>query len=72
MHESLEVFEFWPDPTTDYGELPLSVRKKSPYTCNGGKRCFHFFSAVFDQILYILAGNDDIHKRMDELKFFQI
>ena len=26
------------------------------------------FSAVFDQIIYILAGNDDIHKSMDEFK----
>ena len=28
----------------------------------GEKRCFHVvvFSAVFDRILFILAGNDDI------------
>ena len=30
------------------------VRKKS--------RCLRVFSAVFDRILFILAGNEDIHK----------
>ena len=29
MHESLEEFEVWSDPTTVYG-VSLSVRKKSP------------------------------------------
>ena len=26
------------------------------------------FSAVLDQILFILAGNDDIHKSLDEFE----
>ena len=25
-----------------------------------------FISAVFDQILFILAGNEDMHKSLDE------
>ena len=33
-----------------------------------GKRCLHFFSAVLDQILFILAGNDNIHKSLDEFE----
>ena len=31
-----------------------------------------FFSVVLDGILFILAGNDDIHKSLDDLKFGQI
>ena len=31
-----------------------------------GKRCLHFFSAVFDRILFILAVNDNIHESLDE------
>ena len=30
--------------------------------------CCHFFSAILDQILLILAGNDDIHKSLDEFE----
>ena len=33
-----------------------------------GKRRRHVFSAVFDRILFILAGNDDIHKRLHEFE----
>ena len=33
-----------------------------------GNRCCHFFSAVFDRIPFELAGNDDIHKSMDEFE----
>ena len=33
------------------------------------KRCLHFFSAVLDQILFILAGNDYIvHVSLDEFE----
>ena len=31
-----------------------------------GKRCLHFFSAVLDRILFILAGNDNIHESFNE------
>ena len=27
------------------------------------------FSAVFDRILFILAGNEDMHKSLDEFEF---
>ena len=33
-----------------------------------GKRCHHIFSNVFDRIHFILAGNDDIHKSLNELE----
>ena len=35
-----------------------------------GKRCLHFFSAVLDQILFILAGNDNIHESLDEFEIW--
>ena len=31
----------------------------------------HVFSHVFDQIYFILAGNDDIHKSLNEFKIWQ-
>ena len=33
-----------------------------------GKGCFHFFSAVLDRILFILAGNDNIQGSLDEFE----
>ena len=32
------------------------------------KRCCHFFSAVFYPILFILAGNDDMHESLEEFE----
>ena len=32
------------------------------------KWCCHFFSAFFDPILFILAGNDDMHERSEEFE----
>ena len=32
------------------------------------KRRRHVFSNAFDLILFILAGNDDMHKSLDEFK----
>ena len=34
-----------------------------------GKWCFHLFSVAFDPILFILAGNEDMHKISDEIQF---
>ena len=33
------------------------------------KTCRHFFSAIFYPILFILAGNDDMHESSEEFKF---
>ena len=33
-----------------------------------GKRCHHIFSNVFDRIHFILAGNDDIYKSLNEFE----
>ena len=35
-----------------------------------GKGCLHFFSAVLDRILFILAGNDNIHESLDEFEIW--
>ena len=32
------------------------------------KRCCHFFSADFYLILFILAGNDDMHESSEEFE----
>ena len=47
--------------------MPLSVRK-NPHRLIKGLCCCHFFSTVFDWILLILAGNNDICKSMDEFE----
>ena len=36
-----------------------------------GKRCYHIFSKVFDPIHFILAGNDDIHKSLNEFEIWR-
>ena len=41
---------------------------KNPHRLITGKRCCLFFLAVFDRIHFILAGNDDIHKSLDEFE----
>ena len=30
---------------------------------------YHIFSTVFDRILFMLAGNKDMHKSLDEFEF---
>ena len=35
-----------------------------------GKRIHHVFSKVFDWIHFILAGNDDIHKSLNEFEIW--
>ena len=35
------------------------------------KRCYHIFSKVFDRIHFILAGNDDIHKSLNEYEIWR-
>ena len=35
-----------------------------------GKGCLHFFSAVLDWILFILAGNDNIQESLDEFEIW--
>ena len=45
-------------------------QQKSPINLYWGKRCLHVFSVVFDPILFILAGNEDMHEISDEFEFW--
>ena len=55
MYRSLNEFEIQPDATTGFH----------------GNRCYHIFSNVFDWIHFILAGNDDIHKSLNEFDIWR-
>ena len=44
-------------------------QQKDPIELKRGKRYPHLFSVVFDPILLILAGNEDMHKISDECEF---
>ena len=46
----------------------LERMKKIPYTYNGEKRCNHIFSGIFDWILFIFAGNEDMYKSLNEFE----
>ena len=65
IHNILDVFEFRPGRTTDYGVSCPWTFKKYPHRLIMGKWCFHFFSVVFDWILLILSCN----KNNDEFEF---
>ena len=45
-------------------------KRKPPLTYNGGKWCLHLFLVAFDPILFILAGNEDMHKISNEFEFW--
>ena len=51
-------------------ELAALERLKNPHRLIMGKRCLHFFLAVLDLILFILAGNDYIHESLDEFEIW--
>ena len=55
MYKSLNEFEIRPDRWQQIG-------------LQWEKRCHHIFSSVFYRIHFILAGNDDIHKSLNELE----
>ena len=51
-------------------ELAALKRLKNPHRLIMEKGCLHFFSAVLDRILFILAGNDNIHESLDEFEIW--
>ena len=62
MYKSLNEFEIQPDATTGFhGNRGLQWEK----------RCHHIFSNVFDRIHFILAGNNDIHKSLNEFEIWR-
>ena len=46
----------------------LERLKKNPHRLIMGKRCLHLFLAFLDRILFILAGNGNIHESLDEFE----
>ena len=46
-------------------ELAALESLKNPHRLIMRKQCLHFFSAVLDLILFILAGNNIIHESLD-------
>ena len=47
--------------------VALERMKKIPRLIMG-KRYHHIFSAIFNRILFIFAGNEDTHKSLDEFE----
>ena len=60
MHKSLDEFEISArsDHWFPWQQIVLLFEKW----------CCHFFSVVLDGSLFILTGNDDIHKSLDEFE----
>ena len=50
-----------------FGKIRLLVSKATDRFIID-KRCCHFFSAVFYPILFILAGNEDMHESSEKYK----
>ena len=63
MYRSLNEFEIQPDATTGFPWQQIGLQWE--------KRCYHIFSKVFDRIHFILAGNDDIHKGLNEFEIWR-
>ena len=51
-------------------ELWFPWQRIAPIGLQWGKGRHHVFSTVFDRILFILAGKDDIHKSLHEFEIW--
>ena len=49
----------------------VSMATDSSHRVIMGKMASSIFSKVFDRILFILAGNDDMHESLDEFEIWQ-
>ena len=56
----------WIRPQTT--ELAALERMKKSHRLIMGKRCHHIFSAIFDLIPFIFAGNENMHKSLIEIE----
>ena len=50
-------------------KLWCAWQQKAPIDLQWGKWFRHFFLVAFDPILFLLAGNEDMHKISDEFEF---
>ena len=48
----------------------VSMATDSSHRVIMGKTGHHIFSNAFDQILFILAGNNDMHESLDEFEIW--
>ena len=48
----------------------VSMATDSSHRVTMGKRRHHVFSNAFDRILFILAGNNDMHESLDEFEIW--
>ena len=48
----------------------VSMATYSSHRILMGKRLHHVFSNILNRILFILAGNDDMHESLDEFKIW--
>ena len=69
MHESSDEFELRPVRTTGCG-VSCPRTSKNPHWLIMGKMMSPLFSTVLDQILFIFAGNDNIHESLDEFEIW--
>ena len=53
----------------DWIKTLVSMATESPLWLIMEKWCLHLFLVAFDQILFILSGNEDMHKILDEFEF---
>ena len=51
--------------SSKFGQMQPLVSMATGSVTVGKKRCHHIFSNVFDRIHFMLADNDDIHKRLN-------
>ena len=68
-HNISDKFDFRPDLTKDCGVSCPWASGKIPIYLELEKSCEHSSSFIFDTIILILAGNEDMHKSLDEFKF---
>ena len=68
IHDCSEEFEVKPDLATDCGVSCPWASEKIPIDSIMGKTALPLFLGCFDRILFILVGNDDIHKSLDEFE----
>ena len=52
-----------------FGQIRLLVSMATDRVIMKKKNGCHFFSAIFYSILFILAGNDDMHESSEEFEF---
>ena len=69
MHKSLDEFEFHHCIKAWMSLIPPLTMELAALERLKNRR-HHFFSVAIDQILFKLAGNEDMHNILDEFEFW--